>query len=113
MKNKTHGDDSTPVTSVTPVTGGARRGRKSEIRPDINLTELSEKIGVVPSYISKLFHGIGTPSLPVAIKLAEEMEMRLEELLKFLEEQRAKAKVEGKTKVKGNGKKKKRGKAKR
>jgi transcriptional regulator with XRE-family HTH domain len=66
-----------------------RRGRRSPIRPDLDLTALAKTVGVGPGYVSKLFRGIGTPSVSLAEKLASAMQIPLEQLLHELDEQRA------------------------
>ncbi len=50
------------------------------------MTELAGVVGVSPSYLSKLFSGIGTPSVPLAQALAREMNLPLEQLLNELSE---------------------------
>jgi len=67
-----------------PYSHSDSRGRRSSARPEINFTHLAAAVGVTPSYLSKLFKGIGTPSVPLALKLAEEMQIPLDQLLEEL-----------------------------
>lgn len=76
--------------AASPFPHGDRRGRRSSVRPDLHLTALAKTLGVGPDYLSKLFRGIGTPSVPMAEKLAEAMDIPLEQLLHQLTDQRAK-----------------------
>ncbi len=80
-----------------------KRGRRSAARPDLNLTRLAEKVGVGPNYLSKLFRGIGTPSVPLMFRLAEELHVPPEELNRQLEAQREKRAGKGKGKGEGKG----------
>ena len=47
------------------------RGRRSAVRPDLELNIVAEKIGIVPSYLSCILTGKKTPSMEVAERLAE------------------------------------------
>jgi transcriptional regulator with XRE-family HTH domain len=48
------------------------------------LTALAKKVGVGSDHLSKIFRGIGYPSLPLARKLAKELRMSLDELMERL-----------------------------
>jgi transcriptional regulator with XRE-family HTH domain len=67
-----------------------KRGRRSSVRPDIHLSELARAVGVGPDYLSKLFRGMGSPSIELAQKLAEKMGIPLETLLAELADEKAK-----------------------
>jgi transcriptional regulator with XRE-family HTH domain len=53
------------------------------------MSALAKRVNVGPDYLSKLFRGIGTPSVPMAEKLAAELNIPIEQLLRELEEERA------------------------
>jgi transcriptional regulator with XRE-family HTH domain len=72
---------------------GDKRGRRSSVRPDLNLSELAKSVNVGPDYLSKLFRGIGTPSVPLAQALAEKMGIPLTQLLSELEKQKQERKL--------------------
>lgn len=60
------------------------RGRKSELRPDLYMSGLAREVGISAGYLSKLFRGTRTPSLSVARKLADCMDLSLQQLLDSL-----------------------------
>lgn len=60
------------------------RGRKSKVRPDVYMSALAIEVGISAGYLSKLFRGTRTPSLPVAQRLAKCMHLSLQQLLDSL-----------------------------
>lgn len=65
-----------------------RRGRRNRARPDLNLSEMADRLEIHPSRLSRLLNGVLTPSLQEALKLAPELGVSVEELPKELERYR-------------------------
>lgn len=61
------------------------RGRRNRARPDLNLTEISERLEIHLSRLSRILSGETTPTLEEALKLAPVLGVSVEALPEELE----------------------------
>lgn len=82
-----------------------KRGRRSNLRPDLYIAGLAEEVGIDRSYLSRVLRGIHTPSLKVAMRLSAALGITVEQLWAELDmvkgkEKKPKRKVKAKPKAK-------------